>query len=70
MRISLAQEFRLQTAISQKQKMIKIIRRCQNSRLVKGCYLLFHESVVTTLFAIFGLYGSVFGHFMGVRGGA
>ena len=24
----------------------------------------------TTLFAIFGLYGSVFGHFLGVRGGA
>ena len=39
MRISLAQEFRLKTAISRKRKMIKII--------------LFHESVVAPLFLPF-----------------
>ena len=31
-------------------KMIKIIRRCQNSRLVEGFHPLFHESVVAPLF--------------------
>ena len=30
--------------------MLKIYRRCHNSRLVEGCYPLFHKSVVAPLF--------------------
>ena len=36
--------------------MIKIIRRCQNSRLVEGFHPLFHESVVAPLFMPFLAY--------------
>ena len=36
--------------------MIKIIRRCQNSRLVEGFHSLFHESVVAPLFMPFLAY--------------
>jgi len=36
--------------------MIKIIRRCQNSRLVKGFHPLFHKSVVAPLFLPFLAY--------------
>ena len=45
--------------------MIKIIRRCQNSRLVKGFHPLFHESVVGPLFV--GVCGRLW-VFVGVRG--
>ena len=65
MRISLAQEFRLITAISRKRKMIKIIRRCQISRLVEGFHPLFDESVVAPLFMPFLAY---MGPFLAVFG--
>ena len=42
--------------------MIKIIRRCQNSRLVKGFHPLFHESVVAPLFVgVLWVFVGVFG---------
>ena len=52
--------------------MIKIIRRCQNSRLVEGFHPLFHESVVAPLFVgVCGCFVGVCGCFwvfVGVRG--
>ena len=42
--------------------MIKIIRRCQNSRLVEGFHALFHESVVAPLFVgVLWVFVGVFG---------
>ena len=45
--------------------MIKIIRRCQNSRLVEGFHPLFDESVVAPLFMPFLAY---MGPFLAVFG--
>ena len=59
-------------AVTRKPKMIKIIRRCQNSRLVEGFHPLFHESVVAPLFVgVCGCFVGVCGCFwvfVGVRG--
>ena len=49
--------------------MIKIIRRCQNSRFVEGFHPLFHESVVAPLFMPFLAYmGPFLVIFLGVIG--
>ena len=45
--------------------MVKIIRKCQNSRLVEGFHSPFDESVVAPLFMPFLAY---MGPFLGVRG--
>ena len=49
-------------AVTRKRKMIKIIRRCQNSRLVEGFHPLFHESVVAPLFV--GVRGVTIWHYL------
>ena len=46
--------------------MIKIIRRCQNSRLVEGFHPLFHESGVAPLFHPLSASFSQKNHFFGV----
>ena len=47
---SFEQQFQLQTAISRKRSDEFYIRWCQNSSLVEGFHLLFHESGVAPLF--------------------
>ena len=46
----LQHKFQLQTAISRKRNDESYIRWCQNSSLVEGFHLLFHESGVAPLF--------------------
>ena len=64
---SVEQQFQLQTAISRKRNDESYIRWCQNSSLVKGFHLLFHESGVASLFhplsASFGQKNHFFGVF-------
>ena len=64
---SFEQQFQLQTAISRKRSDETYIRWCQNSSLVEGFHLLFHESGVAPLFhplsASFGQKNHFFGVF-------
>ena len=69
---SFEQQFQLQTAISRKRSDEFYIRWCQNSSLVEGFHLLFHESGVASLFhplsASFGQKNHFFGVFQVVLG--
>ena len=63
---SVKQQFQLQTAISRKRNEISYILWCQNSSLVEGFHLLFHESGLAPLFHPLSASFSQKTHFFGV----